>query len=156
MLGQRTMTFALAANALLEDSMDTILISMLAVLVPFAFLLFQALHGVNRVKCPDCGETLPLYLSPFKKTRRMWRAGGYLCARCGCETNMAGQKVTADTPPAPFPILHCALLGVFLLIGVGLVATMIVVGERAAVPPVIAAPPVVAVPQQAPAVAPVN
>ena len=82
--------------------------------------------------------------------------GSYLCARCGCETNLAGQKVTADTPPAPFPILHCALLAVCLLIGVGLVATMIVVGERLAVPPVIAAPPVVAVPQQAPAVDPVN
>ena len=120
--------------------MDTILISMLPLLVPFAFLLFQALHPV---KCPDCGETLPLFYSPFKKTRRMWRAGGYLCARCGCETNMAGQKVTADTPPAPFPTLQCALLAVFLLIGVGLVATLIVVGERAAAPAVVAAPPVV-------------
>ena len=135
--------------------MDTILIAMI-LLVPFAFLLFQAFH---RVKCPDCGETLPLFCSPFKKTRRMWRAGGYLCARCGCETNMAGQKVTADTPPAPFPTLHCALLAVFLLIGGGLVATLIVVGERAAVAAVVAAPPVVpmiAVPPQVPAAAPVN
>ncbi len=134
--------------------MDTILLSMLPLLVPIAFLLFHALH---RVKCPDCGETLPLLVSPFKKTRRMWRAGGYLCARCGCETNAAGQKVTADTPAAPVPTLQWALLAVFLLIGVGLVASLIVVGERAPVAPVVAAPPpVIALPPQAPAVAPVN
>jgi DNA-directed RNA polymerase subunit RPC12/RpoP len=139
--------------------MDTILISMLPLLVPFAFLLFGAFR---RVKCPDCGETLPLFYSPFKKTRRMWRAGGYLCTRCGCETNTAGQKVTADMPPAPFPALQCALLAVFLLIGVGLAASLIVVGERAgaaavAAPPVVADPPaVIALPAQGPAAAPVN
>jgi hypothetical protein len=132
--------------------MDTILIAMI-VLVPFAFVLFQAFHRVN---CPDCGETLPLFYSPFKKTRRMWRAGGYLCARCGCETNMAGQKVTADTPPAPFPTLQCALLAVFLLIGVGLGTSLIVVGAATPPPVAIAAPPVVVLPQQAPAAAPVN
>jgi DNA-directed RNA polymerase subunit RPC12/RpoP len=139
--------------------MDTFLISLLPLLVPFAFLLFQVLH---RVKCPDCGETLPLFPSPFKKTRRMWRAGGYLCTRCGCETNMAGQKVTADTPPAPFPTLQCALLAVFLLVGVGLGASLIIVGERTAAAAVVAAPavveappPVIALPP-APAAAPVN
>src|SRR5205823_1457053 len=100
-----------APNTRLEDSMDTILISLLPLLVPFAFLLYYALRPV---KCPDCGDTLPTIYSPFKKTRRMWRAGGYLCARCGCETNMAGQKVTADTPPAPFPTLQCAVLAVLL------------------------------------------
>ena len=69
--------------------MDTILISLLPLLVPIAFFLylaFRRLHG------PDCGEALPLFLSPFKKTHRMWRAGGYLCVRCGCETNMAGKR----------------------------------------------------------------
>jgi hypothetical protein len=137
--------------------MDIILISMLPLLVPFAFLLFQALR---RVKCPVCGDTLPLLVSPFKKTRRMWRAGGYLCARCGCETNATGQKVTAVTPPAPFPTLHCALAAVFLLIGFGLaLATLIVVGERAPGATVVAAPPVVpviAIPPQVRAAAPVN
>jgi DNA-directed RNA polymerase subunit RPC12/RpoP len=120
--------------------MDTILISMLPLLVPFAFLLFQALH---RVKCPDCGETLPLFLSPFKKTRRMWRAGGYLCARCGCETDAAGRKVTADTPLPPFPARQWAVLGILLLIGAGLAAG----GMYAAAMP---APPAVARPEQPP------
>jgi hypothetical protein len=133
--------------------MDTILLSMLPLLAPVAFLLYQAFH---RVKCPDCGETLPPFLSPLKKTRRMWRAGGYLCAQCGCETNTVGQKVTADTPPAPFPTLQWALLAGFLLIGGGLVATLIVVGERTPVAAVEALPPIIAIHPQAPARALVN
>jgi hypothetical protein len=119
--------------------MDTILIAMI-LLVPFAFLLFQAFH---RVQCPDCGETLPLFYSPFKKTRRMWRAGGYLCARCGCETDAAGRKVTADTPLPPFPARHWAVLGILLLIGAGLAT----IGMYAAATP---APPAVARPEQPP------
>src|SRR3954463_1184553 len=92
-------------------------VPMLYVLLPFlvcaAFLLYQL---TCKVHCPDCGARLPAFLSPFRKTRRMWRAGGYLCSRCGCETDTAGQKVTADTPPAPFPTLQWALLAGFLLI----------------------------------------
>lgn len=132
--------------------MDIILVSILPMFVPLAFLLYYALHPV---KCPDCGATLPLVYSPFKKTRRMWRAGGYLCARCGCETNMAGQKVTADTPPAPFPTLQWGLVAVFLLVGVGLGASMMLIRPAVAAPQV-AAPPVVVLPLQAPAVEQVN
>jgi DNA-directed RNA polymerase subunit RPC12/RpoP len=136
--------------------MYIILISILPLLVPLAIVLYFALHPV---KCPDCGDTLPIFYSPFKRTRRMWRAGGYLCARCGCETNMAGQKVTADTPPAPFPTLQCALLAVGLLVGAGLAATLIRAGRAVAArpaPAAIAAPPVVDLPLQTPALAPVN
>jgi len=129
------------------------LFSMLPLLAVFAFLLFQALR---RVKCPDCGDPLPLFSSPFEKTRRMWRAGGYLCTRCGCETNAAGQKVTADTPPAAFPTAQWVVLAALLLVGVGLGAGVILLGPTTAAPPAAAAPPVVALPQQAPAVAPVN
>ena len=135
--------------------MYIILISILPLLVPLAFVLYYALHPV---KCPDCGDTLPIPGSPFKKTRRMWREGGYLCARCGCETNMAGQKVTADTAPAPFPTLQFTLLAVALLVGVGLATSLIRAGLAvAATPPaVIAEEPVVELPQQAPAVGPVR
>ena len=130
--------------------MDTILISMLPLLVPLVFLLYYALHPV---KCPDCGDTLPIVCSPFKRTRRMWLAGGYLCARCGCETNMAGKKVTADTPPAPFPTLQFALLGVALLVGAGLATSLIrtALAVAATPPAVLAEEPVVVLPQQAPA-----
>jgi hypothetical protein len=132
--------------------MDTI-IMMSPLLVPLVFVLCYAFR---RVKCPDCGATLPIFYSPFKKTRRMWRAGGYLCDRCGCETNMAGEKVTADTPPAPFPTLQWAFVGVLLLVGGGLLAAVLIVSGRAAVPPVVAAPQGIDFPQQAPALAPVN
>jgi len=132
-----------------------ILISILPAFVPLAFLIYLALHPV---KCPDCGDTLPIFGSPWKKTRRMWWEGGYRCTRCGCETNMAGQKVTADTPPAPFPTLQFALLAVGLLLGIGLAATLILTGRAVAATPraVIAQEPVMDIPQQAPAAAQVK
>src|SRR5215218_5323156 len=103
-----------------------------------------------RVRCPDCGELLPRFYSPFKLTRRMWREGGRLCARCGCETNIAGQKVTADTPLEPFPNRRWTTLAFALLIGLGVVASVRLIG------PTMIAAPVAAPPVQAPAVAPVN
>lgn len=109
--------------------MDTILTLMFPLLVFLAFLFYYSLQCVN---CPDCGAPLPKFLSPFKKTRRMWRAGGYLCARCGCETNMAGKKVTADTPSAPFPTLACIFLAGSLLVGIGLGAIVLVTINRPA------------------------
>ena len=123
--------------------------------VPLAFVLYSALHPV---KCPDCGDTLPVIYSPFQKTRRMWRAGGYLCARCGCETNMAGQKITADMPLPPFPTLQWALVAATILVGVGLGTTVMLGGPLAAAPApvVVASPPVVEHPEVAPAMVPVN
>jgi hypothetical protein len=121
--------------------MDTIWLPLLPLLAAMAVVLF---HAMRRVRCPDCGDPLPVFYSPFKKTRRMWRAGGYLCPRCGCETDSAGQKVTAATPPAPFPTLQWAVLAVLLATGVGLGASVMLIGPGGA------APPVVALPQQAP------
>ena len=115
-----------------------ILLPVLAVLV---IVLFQA---SRRVRCPDCDALLPVLVSPFEKTQRMWRAGGYLCERCGCETDTAGRKVTADTPAAPFPLRQWALCGVLLLVGCGLAASLLTVGPAAA-----AVPPLVVVPQSA-------
>jgi hypothetical protein len=139
--------------------MDIILLSMLPLLVPLAFVLYYALH---RVKCPDCGDTLLfMFYSPFKKTRRLSRASCYLCARCGCETNAAGQKVTVDTPSASFLTLQWASLAFLLLVavGVGVVAASLILSGPATVaaaPLVVAAPVVVELPQQAPAVPPVK
>ncbi len=104
----------------------------------------------HRVRCPDCGELLPRFYSPFKVTRRMWREGGRLCARCGCEANIAGQKVTADTPLEPFPTRRWTTLAFALLLGAVFMASV-----RLLSPPMMVAP-VAAPPQQAPAVAPVN
>ena len=128
--------------------MDFIPLSMLPLLVPLAFM---AIHGLKSVHCPDCGESFPQFQDPFKKTRRMWRAGGYLCANCGCETDATGRKVTADTPPAPFPVLQTSLLAVALVIGVGLASCIFFVGRRAPAAPMVAAPAIVIdIPRQAP------
>lgn len=126
-----------APNTFPGDFVDTFLLSMLPIV---AVLLFVLYHTLRRIQCPDCGDTLPLLYSPFKKTRRMWRAGGYLCARCGCETNRAGQKVTADTPEPPFPTLQWALLAVLLLLGIGLGAGALLIGPPVPAPPAAAAP----------------
>jgi hypothetical protein len=88
-----------------------------------------------------------IFYSPFRKTRLMWREGGYHCAGCGCETDTAGRKVTAGTALPPFPVRQWALVGVLLLVGIGLVTVGWSVAVRA-----VAAAPAVALPQQAPPV----
>src|SRR5262245_58335603 len=93
------------------------LIPLSPLLVSLGFVLWDALRSRD---CPDCGAPLPIFYSPFRKTRRMWLAGGYLCSQCGCETDMAGRKVTAATPPAPFPVRHVVALVIVTLVGVGI------------------------------------
>lgn len=122
------------------------LIPMSPALVPLAFLLWLLLR---RVDCPDCGSTLPPFISPFRKTRRMWRVGGYLCGRCGCETDMAGRKVAASTPLTPVPTSQWALLSASLLVAFGLgSAGWFITASKV--------PPAVVVHPQAPLVAPGN
>ena len=63
-------------------------------LAPFAIFCGMLLMiGLRRVNCPDCGARMPAFQSPFTKTRRQWLEGGYLCRRCGCETDLAGHRV---------------------------------------------------------------
>jgi hypothetical protein len=120
------------------------------ILLPF-FVVFTVVFfgGARRVSCPDCGSRLPMLIAPWKKTHRMWMAGGYLCPQCGCETNMAGVKVTADTPAAPFPWARVMVLAIALLSGVGLIGFETLLARplaRAAVAP----------PQRIPATAPLR
>ena len=88
--------------------MDTMLYLLIAMIPALAFVLYYALH---RVKCPDCGDTLQFMF--YSRSRRLVACRGrcYLCPRCGCETNVAGQKVTADTPPAFHPYSSLGLAG---------------------------------------------
>ncbi len=95
----------------------------LVVLFFASFLVF--LHLRRPGSCPECGDALPVFQSPLTKTRRQWLAGGYVCQRCGCETNLAGQKVTADSPPARFPIVQACLLFVAMLGGAGLIGVLL-------------------------------
>ncbi|MEQ1824498.1 MAG: hypothetical protein ABL921_01060 [Pirellula sp.] len=100
--------------------MDIIIIPALFLITFFVIFVLLRRPGA----CPECGDALPIFQSPFTKTRRQWLVGGYVCQRCGCATNMAGQKVTADSPPARFPIVTACLLLVAMLGGVGLLGVM--------------------------------
>jgi hypothetical protein len=57
------------------------------------FFVFLMAFVQRRRNCPDCGKPLSGLQSPFTKTRRQWLDGGYLCQNCGCETNLAGDRV---------------------------------------------------------------
>ena len=60
------------------------------------FFLFLVFHGMRRQPCPSCGTPLSGFQSPLTKTRRQWIEGGYLCRRCGCESDLAGAPVPPD------------------------------------------------------------
>jgi hypothetical protein len=72
--------------------------------MPLAFLLALVVYiSAFRRNCPECGEAMPLFYLPSQKTKRMWHHGGYLCARCGCETDSAGVKVDDSVPSTRSP-----------------------------------------------------
>jgi hypothetical protein len=73
--------------------MNTIWFSLLPFTVFFAWFFI----GRARRSCPNCGRSLPRTVSPFRKTRRQWLEGGWVCSHCGCEVNSAGEEVVAAT-----------------------------------------------------------
>ena len=95
--------------------------------IAFMFLMWL----VRSMPCPDCGVRLPTLLSPFRKTGRMWLAGGSLCAKCGCETNVMGRKVAAGQSLSPLLVALVIAAGVALPAGVGAVGFL--AASRAAV-----------------------
>jgi hypothetical protein len=94
-----------------EPKMDELTLATLLPLLMFV-PFFVILLGFRRRRrnCPDCGEPLPRIQSPFTKTRRQWVEGGYLCGSCGCETDLAGQKVAPGTGPRPGWMVRSVLL----------------------------------------------
>ena len=102
--------------------MTILLLAVLPFVVIFAIVYFTR---IRRVSCPDCGDLLPLFQSPFMKTRNQWIAGGYQCPRCGCETNLAGEKVTTDLPVTRSQRIQFLFLAVGLLAAVGLNAAIL-------------------------------
>jgi hypothetical protein len=100
----------------------TILGPMMPFVVFFTILVFVTLRGVT---CPDCHEHLSGFISPFKKTKRQWLDGGYVCSKCGCEVTMAGAKVPANMPLRFRSYVQ--ILGILSLsIGVSLVLHLII------------------------------
>lgn len=77
--------------------MDGLFSFSLPVLLFIPFFVVLMAHCLRRKDCPECGSPLSGFQSPFTKTRRQWVEGGYLCQNCGCETDLAGNKVAAGT-----------------------------------------------------------
>jgi len=71
-------------------------------LLPFlVFFVWLILLRAPRRYCPDCGTLLASFQSPFTKTKRQWIEGGFVCRRCGCESDLSGNKVAADSSQEP-------------------------------------------------------
>ncbi len=70
-------------------------------LLPFAALIPWLFFLVARRSkdCPDCNKPLPQIQSPLTMTKRQWFEGGYVCRNCGCEADIAGNKVPAGVGP---------------------------------------------------------
>ena len=68
----------------------------LLVFVPFFVLML--VQALRRRHCPECGERLPAFQSPFTKTERQWAFGGWVCRACGCEVDVQGRPVDPDAP----------------------------------------------------------
>jgi DNA-directed RNA polymerase subunit RPC12/RpoP len=85
-------------------------------LIPFLFFfafLFLHARGIN---CPSCHSPMPVFQSPFNKTRRQWLVGGYRCPNCGCETDLKGRQVAARTLPEQGTLLLGLGLFVFCIV----------------------------------------
>lgn len=83
----------------------------------FPFLVFIVIILARRPPgCPDCGARLGVFQSRLTKTKRQWVEGGFLCQRCGCESDRSGVKV-----PAGVGYRRTALLRGFAMLAVAMV-----------------------------------
>ncbi len=62
--------------------------------VPFWFLWRQTPRD-----CPSCRRQLPLWYTPWNRTRRQWVKGGYYCQQCQIEVDLQGNRVSEDESP---------------------------------------------------------
>ena len=100
--------------------MNDTLFSALAGFAPFIPFFVILLFLKRPPPCPDCGQPLSRFISPFKKTKRHWIEGGCLCPKCGCDVDTAGIKVPAGTP-LRLRLLVTAIVMLPLVGGLGVV-----------------------------------
>ena len=100
----------------MNDTQFSVLI-VIAPIIPFFIIL---LFSRRPKPCPDCGRLLPMFISPFKKTKRHWIEGGCLCPKCGCDVDTTGIKVPAGTP-LRLRLLVTAIVMLPLVGGLGVV-----------------------------------
>ena len=79
-----------------------------------------------RKATPNCETPLSRIQSPFTKTRRQWWEGGYVCQSCGCESDRAGNRVSAGTAPQRRAIvIGIALLAIVVIPALVLLAATV-------------------------------
>lgn len=68
-------------------------------LAPFVMVVVMIMFGVFRRNrtCPDCGAALPWLVSPWRKTRRQWLEGGWICPDCGIDVDVRGRRVESPS-----------------------------------------------------------
>jgi hypothetical protein len=91
-------------------------------ILPFLpFFVIALREAMRRRACPGCGARLSGFQSPLTKTRRQWLEGGYLCGRCGVESDLAGRVVAKEVPvERPSPAL---IASIFMLVALSVVLT---------------------------------
>jgi predicted RNA-binding Zn-ribbon protein involved in translation (DUF1610 family) len=59
----------------------------------FKFWPVTGKMGINldKVDCPECGDTVPVIRKPENIRRALW--GGWTCKKCGTEMNKYGHKI---------------------------------------------------------------
>lgn len=99
-------------------------------LLPFAlFFGWLLFFGMRPTKvCPDCNKPLAAIQSPFRKSKRQWVEGGFLCDHCGCETDIAGRKIDAGTPQQRRSIFTA--IGMLTLALVPAIALLVMLAHR--------------------------
>ena len=106
-----------------------------------AVMAFTALFAMRRPGCPDCGVRLPVLVSPFGRTRKMWLHGGCHCPHCGCETDAAGRRMVDSPTTARQARLQWMLVACLLLTSLGVVlAPRLLKARVPAAPSVVIAP----------------
>ena len=75
------------------------------------FLMILLPMMAKRRNCPRCSNSLDVFQSPFKKTKRQWLHGGYTCTSCGAEIDPNGNLVeNAKSSDIPSPVLVGSLM----------------------------------------------
>ncbi len=83
--------------------------------VPFWFVWRQTPRN-----CPICNSSLPLLYAPWRKTRRQWVQGGYVCKHCNVEVDLQGHAIASDSVTISnrvfFKAIALAVLGPILAV----------------------------------------
>ena len=104
------------------------MIAALLPLLPFVpMVVLIIVSCCRRAPCPLCGELLRT--RAFRRTKRQWAHGGFVCEQCDCEVSISGHLIDPSTPVSMAVIVTwlCVLglvVAINVLIGLRIYATI--------------------------------